>query len=91
MFDARFTKGFMVGDRYQFKLIANLNNVFNHPVYFAANSTANDPLTTTTITTTLTGATPTLLNNFAASTFGRLNGNSANLSRIIRIGAEFDF
>jgi hypothetical protein len=91
MFDARFTKGFKVREKYQLKLIANLNNVFNHPVYFAANNTANDPLTTTTITTTLTGTSPTLLNNFAASTFGRLNGNTANLSRVIRVGAELTF
>ena len=91
MFDARFIKGFKIGERYELKLFANLNNAFNHPVYFAANNTANDPLTTTSITTT-SGAVPTIKLNEATSTFGRFNEtSSANLSRIVRVGAEFTF
>ena len=89
MFDARFTKGFRIRERYELKMFVNLNNAFNHPVYFAANNTANDPLTNGA-TYTL-GQTPTVVNTFNATQFGHLNGNSANLSRVIRVGAELTF
>jgi len=85
----RFTKGFQIKEKYELKLFTNLNNAFNHPVYFAANNSANDPLTNGS-TQTL-GPTPTIVNTFNATNFGRLNGNSANLSRVIRVGVEFTF
>lgn len=90
MFDARVKKGFNIGERYQFNLIGTFNNVFNHPVFFAANNTANDPLYSGE-TYTVSGATPVLTPTAASTTFGHLNGNSANLSRVVRIGAEFVF
>jgi len=90
MFDARFTKGFRVKEKYELKLFANLNNALNHPVYFGANNTASDPLTTTSITTTT--APPSITLHEATSTFGRLNETqSAGMSRVVRIGAEFTF
>ena len=90
LFDMRVKKGFYFGNRYQFNLIGTFNNVFNHPVYFAANSTANDPLTSAE-TYTVNGTTPLITPTPAATTFGKLNANTANLSRVIRIGAEFVF
>jgi len=89
MFDARFTKGFQIREKYSLRMFVNLNNAFNHAVYFAANNTANDPLTNG-VTETL-GANPTIVNTFNATQFGHLNQNSANLSRVIRVGAEFTF
>ena len=93
MFDARFTKGFQIGSRYELKAFVNLNNAFNHPVYFAANNTANDPLTNgiTTTSTSYSGPTPTFQSTFNATQFGHLNVNTGNLSRVIRVGAEFTF
>jgi hypothetical protein len=90
MFDARVSKGFSFHERYKLNLTATLNNAFNHPVYFAANNTANDPLQTA-VTPVTTGGKPSITFNPAASTFGHLNINTANLSRIIRVGAEFTF
>ncbi|HEY2014262.1 MAG TPA: carboxypeptidase regulatory-like domain-containing protein [Bryobacteraceae bacterium] len=90
MFDMRVVKGFNIGERYQFKLIAQANNVFNHPVYFAANNTANDPLQSA-VTNVTSGTRPSITFNQASTTFGHLNINSANLSRVLRVGAEFVF
>jgi hypothetical protein len=90
MFDARLKKGFYFGERYQFNLIGTFNNVFNHPVYFAANNTANAPFISAE-TYTVSGAHPVINFTQNATQFGRLNGSSANLSRVIRIGAEFVF
>lgn len=90
MFDARIVKGFRIHERYQLNLTGTLNNAFNHPVYFAANGTNNDPLLTNQTNVT-TGTTPSITFNSASTTFGKLNGNSANLSRVIRVGAEFTF
>jgi hypothetical protein len=90
MFDARVLKGFHFGDRYLVNISATLNNAFNHPVYFAANSTANDPMTTG-VSTSVSNGVPVITSNFAATTFGKFNPNTANLSRVIRVGAEFVF
>jgi Carboxypeptidase regulatory-like domain/TonB dependent receptor len=90
MFDVRVVKGFSFRERYKLNLTATLNNAFNHPVYFAANNTANDPLQTA-VTPVTTGTTPSITFNQAATIFGHLNINSANLSRVIRVGAEFVF
>jgi len=88
LFDAHVSKGFAITDRYLFKFTGTFNNVFNHPVYFAANSTANDPLQKSATANLVTG---TITINSAATTFGKLNPNTANLSRVIRVGAEFTF
>jgi hypothetical protein len=90
MFDARVVKGFSFHERYRVNLTATFNNAFNHPVYFAANNTANDPLQTA-VTPVTTGTAPSIIFNPAATTFGHLNINTANLSRVIRVGAEFVF
>jgi hypothetical protein len=90
MFDARVKKGFTLHERYLINISATLNNAFNHPVYFAANSTANDPMTTG-VSNSVSNGLPVITSNFAATTFGKLNPNSANLSRVIRVGAEFVF
>jgi hypothetical protein len=90
MFDARVKKGFYFGDRYQFNLIGTFNNVFNHPVYFAANNTANSPFISAE-TYTVSGSQPVINFTQNSTQFARLNGNTANLSRVIRVGAEFVF
>ena len=87
MFDMRFVKGFSFRERYKLNFTGTFNNVFNHPAYFAANNTANDPLQTA-VTNSSSG---TITFNPSATTFGHLNTNSANLSRVIRVGAEFIF
>jgi hypothetical protein len=85
-FDAQVSKAVQFG-RYQLRIFGNFNNVFNHPVYLLANSTATGALQTAA-TTSSAG---TITFNPAATTFGKLNANTQNLSRIIRIGAEFSF
>ena len=92
MFDMRASKKFALRDHYKVGVYASCNNVFNHPVYFAANNTANDPLqiASTNNVTAATGA-PSISFNPNATTFGKLNPNSAGLSRILRVGAEFTF
>lgn len=86
-FDARVSKGFIVR-RYQFNVFANFQNVFNHPVYMLANATASGALQTAATTNAAAG---TVTFNPASTTFGKLNGNTQNLSRVIRVGAELTF
>ena len=90
LFDARVKKGFSFGRGYQLNLIGTFNNVFNHPVYFAANNTANAPLLSAE-TYTVSGSQPVINFTQNSTNFGRLNGGTANLSRVIRVGAEFVF
>lgn len=91
LFDARVKKGFQIRDRYALNLTATFNNALNHPAYFAANNTANDPLQTS-VTNVTSGATPSITFNPASTTFGKLNVSQiSGMSRVIRIGAEFVF
>jgi hypothetical protein len=91
IFDVRVKKGVRIADRYTLNLTATLNNAFNHPVYFGANNTANDPLQTA-VTNVTTGTTPAITFNPSLTTFGRLNSAQiAGFSRVIRVGAEFVF
>jgi hypothetical protein len=84
-------KGVRITDRYILNLTATHNNAFNHPVYFGANNTANDPLQTT-VTNVTTGTTPSITFNPSLTTFGKLNSAQiAGFSRVIRVGAGFVF
>jgi hypothetical protein len=80
-------KGVRITDRYILNLTATHNNAFNHPVYFGANNTANDPLQTT-----VTNVTTSITFNPSLTTFGKLNSAQiAGFSRVIRVGAGFVF
>lgn len=78
MFDANVSKSIGLGERRTLSITANFLNAFNHPVYYGVN-------------------TRTLFNNAVASfttpaSFGLLNtSNTAGMSRIIQLGARFDF
>ena len=92
MFDVRAVKGFSIRERCRVNLTAMANNVFNHPVYFAANNTANDPYESSqTNNVTAAAGAPSITFNPNATSFGHLNANTANLSRIVSVGAEFTF
>jgi hypothetical protein len=77
-FDANISKSIALGESRTLSITAYLLNALNHPVYYGVN-------------------TRTLFNNAVATFttpagFGLLNsGNSAGMSRIIQIGARFDF
>jgi hypothetical protein len=87
IFDGRVKKGVRITDRYILNLTATHNNAFNHPVYFGANNTANDPLQTT-----VTNVTTSITFNPSLTTFGKLNSAQiAGFSRVIRVGAGFVF
>lgn len=91
LFDARVKKGFAIRERYVLNLTATFNNAFNHPAYFAANNTANDPLQTG-VTNVTSGLSPSITFNPASTTFGKLNVSQiSGMSRVIRVGAEFVF
>ncbi len=95
-FDAQVKKTFQLPKRQQLKFFGTFSNAFNHPAYFPGNTTALQ--TTSTVCTQ--GATPiaacagkpvpSIVFNPAVN-FGNVGTNTAGLSRIIRIGAEFDF
>jgi hypothetical protein len=97
-FDAQVSKTFTLpkGDRLRF--FGTFNNAFNHPAYFPGNTTALQ--TTSTVCTIVNAATqlpacigkkvPDVAFNPAAN-FGNVGTNTAQLSRIIRVGAEIDF
>jgi hypothetical protein len=83
MFDAQVSKGFSFRERYQLKLTGSFNNAFNHPVYFPGSHTSlYGGVTSSNVTGTLT-------TNTGAANFDTLNPSA--ISRIIRVGAEFDF
>ena len=92
MFDLRVSKGLTFHDHYQFNLNATLNNAFNHPVYFGANGATSDLATTYPNQTTNNTPPPGTITHAQVANFGTLNqGQTAGMSRIIRIGAEFTF
>jgi len=84
MFDMRFVKGLKFSERYTLNVNATFSNVFNHPVYYGVGRTVNSSNTVSNVTGTVT---PVL-----AAGFGQFNqSQTAGMSRIIRIGAEFIF
>jgi hypothetical protein len=89
--DMRVVKGFSIKERYQLNLVASANNVFNHPVYFAANNTASDPLEASQTNVTSGANAPSITFNEDSTQFGHLNTNTGSLSRILRLGAEVTF
>jgi hypothetical protein len=90
-FDMRAVKGFSIKERYQLRLVAAAHNVFNHPVYFAANQTAGDPLLSSQTNVTTGSGAPSITFNQNSTSFGHLNPNSSSISRIVRLGVEFTF
>ena len=84
LFDMQFTKGITFGERYHLNVIGNFSNVFNHPVYYGSNHVLDSSLTTSNVTGTVTPN--------ATASFGQFNqSQTAGMSRIIRVGAEFTF
>jgi hypothetical protein len=84
LFDMQFRKGIVFGERYHLDATATFNNVFNHPVYYGTNHQLDSSLTTSNVTGTITPN--------ATANFGQFNqSQTAGMSRIIRIGAEFTF
>jgi hypothetical protein len=84
LFDMRFNKGVTFRERYQVNVNATFSNVFNHPVFYGANHVLDSSITTSNVTGTVT---PT-----ASASFGQFNqSQTAGMSRIIRVGAEFVF
>jgi hypothetical protein len=84
LFDMRFTKGVRFAERYRVNVNATFSNVFNHPVYYGVNRVLNSSNTVSNVTGTVTPV--------ASATFGQFNqSQTAGMSRIIRVGAEFIF
>lgn len=84
MFDAMVSKGFRFQERYQVNITGTFSNAFNHPVYYGVNNTLQGTVSTSNVTGTVTP-------NLSAS-FGQFNqSQTAGMSRIIRLGAEFVF
>lgn len=84
LFDMQFRKGITFGERYHLNVNGTFSNVFNHPVYYGANHVLDGSITTSNVTGTVT---PNV-----SATFGQFNqSQTAGMSRIIRVGAEFTF
>ncbi|WP_260703694.1 carboxypeptidase regulatory-like domain-containing protein [Edaphobacter flagellatus] len=84
MFDAMVSKGFSFTERYKVNVTGTFSNAFNHPVYYGSNGQLQSSVTTNNVTGVVTPVT--------SSTFGQFNaGQTAGMSRIIRVGAEFIF
>jgi hypothetical protein len=84
LFDMQFIKGITFGERYHLNVTGTFSNVFNHPVYFGSNHVLNSSVTTSNVTGTVTPN--------ATASFGQFNqSQTAGMSRIIRVGAEFTF
>jgi len=84
MFDARISKGIAFKERYKVNLNATFINAFNHPVYYGANRNLQSAVTVSNVNGTIT------TNN--SGSFGQLNSsNTAGMSRVILVGAEFIF
>jgi hypothetical protein len=84
LFDMNFTKGVAFHERYHLNLTANFSNVFNHPVYYGSNHVLDSGNTVSNVTGTVTPTT--------AANFGQFNqSQTAGISRIVRVGAEFIF
>lgn len=85
LMDARVTKGVTLKEGYRLNLNATFTNIFNHVVYFGAGT--KTPYSSTSINSG-TG----LATYNANATFGNFSsGQSAGISRVIRVGAEFVF
>lgn len=83
-FDARFVKAITFKKRYQFNVNAVFSNLFNHPVYYGVNRQLYGSTTLNQSTGALTGT--------ANTSFGQFNvSQSGGISRVIRVGAEFNF
>lgn len=84
LFDMQFKKGVKFENRYSLNLTATFSNVFNHPVYYGVSHTLDSSNTISNVTGTVTPVT--------AASFGQFNqSQTAGMSRIIRVGAEFVF
>ena len=84
LFDMQFKKGFTFEHRYKLNITGTFGNVFNHPVYYGTNRVVDSSNTVSNITGTVTPN--------AAANIGQFNaGQTAGMSRIIRVGAEFTF
>lgn len=84
LFDMRFVKGVKFGERYMLNVNATFSNVFNHPVYYGVGRTLNSSNTVSNVTGSVTPVT--------SASFGQFNqSQTAGMSRIIRVGAEFIF
>jgi hypothetical protein len=84
MFDAMVSKGFSFRERYKVNVTGTFSNAFNHPVYYGANNTLQSTVSTSNATGTVTPN--------ASASFGQFNASqTAGMSRIIRVGAEFVF
>jgi hypothetical protein len=96
IFDAQVSKWIDFTPRYRLRVFGTFNNAFNHPIYFPGSSTTlqTSPTTCTALTNPSTAcaglSVPNIIFN-ANATFSELSTQTAQLSRIIRIGAEFDF
>ena len=87
MFDARVSKGVTIKERYKLNMTATFSNAFNHPVYFGANKVLQSSVTAVT-----SGPNAGTITQNASAGFGQFNaGQTAGMSRIIRVGAEFTF
>ena len=88
-FDMRATKGFSIRERYKLIFTAQANDVFNHPVYFNTPTHGNIDSSQTNVTS---GTTPSITLGANTTAFANYNGqNSGNISRVVRVGAEFTF
>lgn len=84
MFDAMVSKGFSIRERYKVNVTGTFSNAFNHPVYYGANKVLQSTVSTSNATGTVTPNT--------SASFGQFNASqTAGMSRIIRVGAEFVF
>jgi len=84
LFDMRFSKGIRFHERYSVNANATFSNVFNHPVYYGVNRVFNSSNTVSNVTGTVTPV--------ASASFGQFNqSQTAGMSRVIRVGAEFVF
>lgn len=84
LFDMRFTKGFKLDERYDLKINGTFTNVFNHPVYYGVNHALLSSNVVSNVTGTVTPVT--------TAAFGEFNqSQTAGMSRVIQVGAEFTF
>jgi hypothetical protein len=84
LFDMQFSKGFKFGERYGLKINSNFINAFNHPVYYGVSHSLLSSNTVSNVTGTVTPVT--------SASFGQFNqSQTAGMSRVIQVGAEFTF
>jgi hypothetical protein len=88
-FDARVQKTFAIKDRYRFNLNTTFSNAFNHPVYFGIGG--HNLLSSTTINQTVTSAQGAYVNNLNTGFGNLVASQTQSVSRVIRVGAEFNF